>query len=156
MLFTLFNWNLQKKLTQKFIPINIIYKPVRKCSEIINCYFSSKLNLVFRSTFSGNSKIRHSTAFQCYYCSNWYSRKDKFDLHLNCCVGKPGYVYSFNTQSLVTFEENLKFNSDIPLTAFIGFETTAPTDECLDPESKKMFIVSYVRIFAFHPELDID
>ena len=24
------------------------------------------------------------------------------------------------------------------------------------PESKKMFIVSYVIIFAFHPELDID
>ena len=30
-----------------------------------------------------------------------------------------------------------------------------PTDECLDPESKKMFVVSYVIIFAFHPGLDI-
>ena len=41
-----------KKPTQKFVPIDIIYKPVRKCTEIINYYFSSKLNLVFRSTFS--------------------------------------------------------------------------------------------------------
>ena len=102
------------------------------------------------------SNIRHGTAFQCYYCSNCYGRKDKFDRHLNCCLGKPGYVYNFNTQSLVTFEENLKFKGDISLTAYIDVETTAPTDECLDPESKKMFVVSYVIIFAFHPELDND
>ena len=78
-----------KKLTQKFVPIDIIYKPVRKCTEIINCYLSSKFNLAFKSTFSENSKIRHGTAFQCYYCSNWFGRKDKFDRHLNFCVGKP-------------------------------------------------------------------
>ena len=126
-----------KKLTQKFVPVDIIYKPVRKCTEIINYYFSSKLNLPFRSTFRENSKIRHGTAFQCYYCSNWYGREDKFDLHLNCCVGKSGYVYNFNSQSLVTFEENLKFKGDIPVNAYIDFEATAPTDECLDPERKK-------------------
>ena len=55
---------------------------------------------------------------------------------------KPGYVYNFNTQSLVTFAENLKFKGDTPLTACIDFETTVPIDECLDPESKKVFVVS--------------
>ena len=85
-----------KTLPQKFLPINIIYKPVSKYTKIINCYFSSKLNLAFRSTFNENSKIRHNTAFQCHYCLNWYGRKDKFDQHLNCCVGKPGCVYNFN------------------------------------------------------------
>ena len=54
---------------------------------------------------------------------------------------------------MLTFEENLKFKRDIPLTAYIDFETTAPTDDCLDPETKKMNAVSYVIIFAFHPEL---
>ena len=49
----------------------------------------------------------------------------------------------------------MKFKGDISLTAYIDVETTAPTDECLDPESKKMFVVSYVIIFAFHPELNI-
>ena len=39
--------------------------------------------------------------------------------------------------SLVTFEENLKSKADISLTAYIDFETTVPTDECLDTESKK-------------------
>ena len=111
-----------KKLTQKFVPIDIICKPVRKCTKIINCYFSSKLNLTFRSTFSENSKIRHGTAFQCYYCSDWYGRKDKFDRHLNRWVGRPGYVYNFNTQSLVNFEENLKFKGEVPLTAYIDLK----------------------------------
>ena len=59
--------------------------------------------------------------------------------------------------SLVTFGENLKSYADISLTAYIDFETTVPTDECLDTGSKKKtFVVSYVIIFGFHPEQDID
>ena len=56
----------------------------------------------------------------------------------------------------MTFEENLKYKGDVPLVAYIDFETTVPTDECLDLENRQMFVVSYVIIFAFHPELDID
>ena len=56
----------------------------------------------------------------------------------------------------MTLEENLKYKGDIPLAAYIDFETTAPTDECLDPENRKMFAVSYVIIFDFYPNLDID
>ena len=55
----------------------------------------------------------------------------------------------------MTFKENLKFKRDIPFTAYIDFEMTAPTDNCLDPETKKMNTVSYVIIFAFHPDLDL-
>ena len=94
--------------------------------------------------------------FQCYFCSDYYGRKDKFKRHIENCKGRPSYVYNFNLQSLLTFEENLKFKCDIPMTAFIDFEITAPTDDCLDPESKKMFAVSYVIIFALHPELQLD
>ena len=39
---------------------------------------------------------------------------------------------------------------------YCDFETTAPTDSCLDSESKKMFAVPYVIIFAFQPKLNID
>ena len=145
-----------KKIMQKFIPIEIIYKPVKNCNEVINCYFSNKINLAFRSTFSENGILRHGTAFQCHFCSNYYGRKDKYDRHLDSCTGKPGYIYNFNTQSLITFEENLKHKSDIPLTAYIDFETTALIDDCLDPENAKMFAVSYLIIFTFHPKLEID
>ena len=56
---------------------------------------------------------------------------------------------------MLTFEENLKYKGDIPLVAYIDFETTEPTDKCLDPENNKMFAVSYVIIFAFHHDLGI-
>ena len=126
----------ERKWRQKMSLINIIYKPVKKEDEIIECFFTSQINLAYRSIFSENQKIKHSTAYQCYFCSN-YGRKDKFDRHIENCTGKPGYVYNFNIQNILTFEENLKFKRDIPLTAYIDFETTAPTDHCLDPESKK-------------------
>ena len=135
-----------KKIMRKFITIEIIYKPVKNCNEVINCYFSNKINLAFRSTFSENGILRHGTAFKCHFCSNYYGRKDKYDRHLDSCTGKPGYIYNFNTQSLVTFVENLKYKSDIPLTAYIDFKTTVPTDNCLDPENVKTFAVSYAII----------
>ena len=146
----------EKKIRQKMSPIAIIYKPVKKETENIDCYFSKKINYAFRTSFSENDKIRHGTAFQCHYCSTYYGRKDKLDRHIENCTGQPGFIYNFNTQSLVTFEENLKFKRDIPFTAYIDFETTAPTDDCLDPENNKMIAVSYVIIFAFQPELNLN
>ena len=47
-----------KKILQKFILIEIIYKPVENYNEVINCYFSSKINLAFGSTFSENRILR--------------------------------------------------------------------------------------------------
>ena len=76
--------------------------------------------------------------------------------HLQHSTGRPGFVYNFNTRSLLTFEENLKYKCDVPMTAYIDFKTTAPTAECLDPENRKTFAVSYVIIFAVHPELQLD
>ena len=70
-------------------------------------------------------------------------------------TGRPGFVYNFNTRSFLTFQENLKYKCDFPLTAYIDFETTAPTDDCIDPKSR-MFVVCYVIIFPFHPDLNLD
>ena len=39
---------------------------------------------------------------------------------------------------------------------YFDFETTAPTNNIFDPEEKKMFVVSYVLIVAFHPELNLN
>ena len=154
--FNIVRLEFDRKLRQKMSLIDIIYKPVKKETENIECFFSTRINMAYRSTFNKNEKIRHGTAFQCYFCSNYCRRKDKFDRHIKNCTGRLSYVYNFNTQNLLTFEENLKFKHDIPLTAYIDFETTAPTDDCLNPENKKMAAVSYVIIFAFHPHLQID
>ena len=45
-----------------------IYKPVKKEDEIIECFFTIQINLAYRSTFSENQKIKHSAAYQCYFC----------------------------------------------------------------------------------------
>ena len=56
----------------------------------------------------------------------------------------------------MTFEDNLGYKGDLPVVAYIDFETIAPTDSCFDPEQKQMFVVSYVIILAFHPKLKMD
>ena len=114
------------------------------------------MHLAYRGTFNDGDKIKYSTARQCYYCSNFYGRKDKYERHIENCTGQPGIIYDLSVQNLVTFEDNLKHKGDLPLTAYIDFETTAPTDSCLNPEDKNMFAVLYVKIFAFHPKLNFE
>ena len=104
---------------------------------------------------NNGNKVKFCTAFQCYRCSNYYGRKDKYDCHIESCAEQPGIIYNFNTQNLITFENDLKYKVDISLVAYIEFETTAPTDDSLDPESKKLYAVSYAIIFAFAPKLKL-
>ena len=64
---------------------------------------------------------------------------------------------TFIMQNFLTFDENLKYKGDVSLVAYIDFERTAPTDQrWIDPENRKMLAVSYVIIFAFHPDLHIE
>ena len=72
------------------------------------------------------------------------------------CSGVPDVIYNFNTQSLISFEDNFHAKGDLPFVIYFGFETTAPTDNCFDPEQKTAFVVSYVMIVFFHPELKLD
>ena len=44
----------------------------------------------------------------------------------------------------------------MPLAAYSDFETTAPTDNSFNPEKKRIFVVSYVIVFAFHPTQNLD
>ena len=69
------------------------------------------------------------------------------------CSGVPGVIYKFNTQSLISFEDNFHAKGDLPFIIYFDFETTAPTDNCFELEQKTMFVVSYVMIVAFHPDL---
>ena len=70
--------------------------------------------------------------------------------------GRPGVVYNFNNENLISYQDNFLAQGDIPFIVYFDFEITAPTDNCLDLEQKKMFVISYVMIVAFHPELKLD
>ena len=156
--FNLVRLEFDHQIRRDFTPIDIIYKPVKKENEVLNCFFTDKLYLAFRATYNETTKwkrLKHTCAFQCHFCSKFWTRKAKLEYHMRHCAGKPGFIYNFQTRNLLTFEENLQFKRDVPLTAYIDFETTAPTDDYLDPESNKMNVVSYVIILAFHPKLNL-
>ena len=71
------------------------------------------------------------------------------------CSGVTGIVYNFNNKNLVTFEDNFSATGDLPMAIYFNYETAAPTDNYFDPQQKKIFVVSYVLIVAFHPHLNI-
>ena len=128
-----------KKLRRPLRAVDIFYAPVKKPDQLVNCFLREKLNLVFRALCSDGPKsgmFKRSTMWQCYFCSNYYARKERYDR---------------NIKILQKFCRN--FKSDIPLFAYIDFETTAPTDTCLDVKNKNLYAFSYVIVFAFHPDL---
>ena len=156
--FTIVRLEFDNEIRKEFTPVDIIYKPVKKENAILNCFFTDKLHLAYKAVYNETTKwdkLTSSCAFQCYFCSKFWTRQTKLATHMKNCLGKPGFVYNFQMRNLLTFEENIKFKRDVPLTTYIDFETTAPTDCCLDPESNKMNVVSYVIILAFHPKLQL-
>ena len=156
--FTIVRLEFDNEIRKEFTPVNIIYKPVKKENAILNCFFTDKLHLAYKAVYNETTKwdkLKSTCAFQCYFCGKFWTRQTKLATHMKNCLGKPGFVYNFQTRNLLTFEENIKFKRDVPLTTYIDFETTAPTDCCLDPESNKMNVVSYVIILAFHPKLQL-
>ena len=85
----------EKKKRKTFRPVDIIYKPVKKSDELTNCYFSSRLNFGFWGKCTeGNNviKVKFCTAYQCYYCSDYYCRKGKYYHHIDNCARQPGII----------------------------------------------------------------
>ena len=74
----------------------------------------------------------------CHYCNHFFAHNQKkFERHLKHCSGKPGVIYNFTNQSLVSYEDNFKAKDDLPFCIYFDFETTVSTDNCLGPEQKK-------------------
>ena len=136
-------------------PIDMIFDPVKHHKIKIYCFFSTEKHLACRSTYKKTkNKIRHGRAFQCYYCSNYYIRKNRYDRLTKNCTAIPGILYNFDTQNLVTFQDNLKYKGHLLFVAYYNFETAAPRNCSRDPEITKMFAMLYIIIFAFHPDLN--
>ena len=72
------------------------------------------------------------------------------------CLGRPGVIYNFSSQNLKIYQDNFHAKGDVSFVKYFDFEITAPTDTCLDPEQKKMFVVSYVMIVVFNPQLNLE
>ena len=116
----------------------------KKVASLQSIYKTQK-HLANRSTYNGTNKIKHNSAWQCHYCSNCYGHKNKYEKHLEHCSTMCGIVYKFDTQNLVTFEDNLKYKGHLLFVAYCDFKDIAP-----------MLAMSYVIVFAFHTELCLD
>ena len=156
--FSIVRLDYEKKVTQKFEPVDIICKPTKDIEIELLCYYSTNIELAYSAYYTKNSKnIRSFKVQSCHYCNHYFvHNKKKFDRHLKHCTGKPGIVYDFNNPLLISYEDNFKSKGDLPFSIYFDFETTAPTDNCFEPEQKKTFVVSYVIIAAFHPRLQLD
>ena len=127
----------RRDLRRKFTPIDVIYKPVLRKTDPIHCFVSSDIAKSYYSVSCYRGEInRTGYAYTCYYCQKFFVLQDRFKKHIESCTGVPGIVYNFQTQNLVTFEDNLKNKGDLPMTFYFDLETTTPTDSCYDPEQK--------------------
>ena len=147
-----------KNERRDFEPVDIIYIPTKNAQILPDCYYTTNISNAYTALYSeGLKNYRAFTVYECYYCNKFFRQKHKKEHHLKICSGKPGIVYNFCSQTLTSFEDNFSAKGDVPFSIYFDFETTSPTDsEWLDPEDKKMFVMSYVIVVAFHPHFEFD
>ena len=67
--------NERKKLLK---PIDIVYKPVSKLNQIINCYLSKSMRKIYRVISDLKKEKETTTAEQCYACNKFFIKKKIF------------------------------------------------------------------------------
>ena len=72
--------------------------------------------------------------------------------HLLCCSGRAGFMYVSDNAKIIDYQYNYKRLGDLPFMIYYDFETTTGSVVFFDA---KMYVLSYCRIVAFHPELKI-
>ena len=156
--FTIISIKYQKKQRKLFKPIDIIYKPTKHIEIEPLCYFYEDISKAYSSLHSKGKKglSRAHKVYRCFYCNKFFVAEPRQKRHMENCSGKPGVVYNFNNQCLTSYQDNFHFKGNVPFVVYFDFETTIPADNCLDPEQKKMLVVSYVMIVAFYPALKLD
>ena len=90
--FTFAQINLAKNKKHDLIPVNIVYKPVKKQDEVINCFFTADVKNAFRAVYNNSQGIHTANQlYECYYCSDFFLIKSKFEKHIRVCGKKPGF-----------------------------------------------------------------
>ena len=121
------------------------------------CYSTTDISKAHRSSCSQGEKDKekkvHGFAYECYYCRKFFAQPDK-KAHRNLC--RHTLYINFNNQNLITLEENLKYRGDLDMIVYFDYETTATTNNCLNPEQRETFLISYLMIVAFQPGLKLN
>ena len=146
-----------RKERKKFKPIDVKYKPTKNPETSLLCYFTQDISKAYINFYNVKDKTRRAHGcYECYYCRKLFLREERHKRHIENCVGVPGVIYNFNTKNLISFQNSFNAKGDLSFVLYFDFETITPTDNCFDPEQKKMFVVSYVLIVAFHSALNLN
>ena len=148
-----------KEEKRKFIPLDIVYKPIKSLDQKIECYFTDEIRLAYRAlVHKGKLRFDFMTAEQCYACNAFVARKSALDKHLETCSFMPGIVYKFENQHITTFEDNFRFMGDLHFSFYFDLGTTCGKKEFYNVEKSddNMYPISYCFIVAFHPLLELE
>ena len=122
-------WNHLNSIERRdFIPIDIVYEPTLDEKKNIECFFTPKNVLEYRSTVEKSRKggkiFNHTNAKQYHYCNNFVIKSDeKMKQHLSICAGKAGYTFSFDNGKIVHYQDHYKNFGDLPFSIYYDFET---------------------------------
>ena len=99
----LYGFDIVRKPTENekkelFKPIGIVYKPVSKVNQIINCYFSKSMRNAYRAISDKKGK-ESTTVEQCYACNKFFIQKKSLERHLIVCGHLPGIIYKFENRT---------------------------------------------------------
>ena len=135
----------------------MVYELTLNKNKIIECFFTPKIRLGFRTTIKkskkGGNVLNHTHVKQCHYCNNYFIKSDeKMKKHLSICSGKAGFTFSFDNGKIVDYQDHYKNLGDLPFSIFYDFGTTTGSVIFFDA---KMYVVRYCMVVAFHPDLKI-
>ena len=114
--FTVVSIEYQRKDRKKFEPVDIIYKPTKNVKIEPLCFFSIDISKAYSSHYSkGNQLRRAHRVDQFHYCNQLFIKQKKsLEIKRKNCSGKPGVIYNFTNQSLISYEDNFIAKGDIP------------------------------------------
>ena len=143
---------------RELVPIDVVYEPIYDEGVPVPCFLTDKIYVAYRSYIGQMSKgkecIRHTTFRQCLYYENYFVKtEENMKKHLEVCAAKEGITYSFDNGNIISFQDNFRYQGDLPFTVYFDFETVTGDSVFFDP---KMYIVSYCQIYTFHPGLTLD
>ena len=117
--------NSKNEHKENYVAADVVYKPVSRIDQIVNCYFTSSMRNACRPA-SHLKKVLEITAAEKYYaCNKFFVQKKSLECHLKTCSSMAGIIYKFENQGIQTFFDNMKFMSDLPFAIYFDSETTS-------------------------------
>ena len=93
--------------------------------------------------------IEHPPSRQCFYCNHFFTKKDVLEKHVKVCSSVTGIAYRFYNQKNRVFSKKFQLYG-----RFTVYSLQATTGGSVI-DDKKMYVISYCQVYAFHSNLKV-